>query len=255
MNPPKDLSQATVSVEPSDASPIMGVATPSASGPMPPMPQPLDVAVSHTRPGYRIAKRALDLTASSVGLVILSPLLAGIAAAVRLDSPGPILFRQERLGLGGRPFACFKFRTMISSADEGQHQRHVSRLMKHGDGARERAWIPIEGDERVTNVGRFLRRSHLDELPQLLNIVKGDMSLVGPRPPIPYEVELYEPWHLRRLSVLPGLTGLWQVVGWGRLSFDEGVKLDLDYVEQRSFGLDVRIILRTLWQIVRGRQF
>jgi lipopolysaccharide/colanic/teichoic acid biosynthesis glycosyltransferase len=127
--------------------------------------------------------------------------------------------------------------------------------MKHGDGARERAWIPIEGDERVTNVGRFLRRSHLDELPQLLNIVKGDMSLVGPRPPIPYEVELYEPWHLRRLSVLPGLTGLWQVVGWGRLSFDEGVKLDLDYVEQRSFGLDVRIILRTLWQILRGRQF
>jgi lipopolysaccharide/colanic/teichoic acid biosynthesis glycosyltransferase len=214
-----------------------------------------DVMIAPTRPGYRIAKRALDLTASSIGLVVLSPILLGVAAAVRADSPGPVLFRQQRIGLGGRPFACFKFRTMSSSADETQHRRHVSRLLKRAAGTRGSTWVPIEGDQRVTTVGRFLRRSHLDELPQLLNIIRGEMSLVGPRPPIPYEVDLYEPWHLRRLSVVPGLTGLWQVVGWGRLTFDEGVKLDLEYVERRSFALDVQIILRTLWQILRGRQF
>ena len=107
----------------------------------------------------------------------------------------------------------------------------------------------------MTRVGAFLRRSHLDELPQLINILRGEMSLVGPRPPIPYEVELYEPWHLRRLAVLPGLTGLWQARGWGALSFDEGVALDVEYVERRSFMLDLRIILRTVWQVITGRQF
>jgi len=107
----------------------------------------------------------------------------------------------------------------------------------------------------VTGVGRLLRRSHLDELPQLINVLRGEMSVVGPRPPIPYEVELYEQWHLRRLSVVPGLTGLWQVRGWGKLSFDEGVALDLKYIEHRSFFGDLQLVLRTLWQIVRGRQF
>jgi len=116
-------------------------------------------------------------------------------------------------------------------------------------------WKPIAEDPRVTRVGAFLRRSHLDELPQLVNILKGEMSLVGPRPPIPYEVELYEPWHRRRLSVVPGLTGLWQATGWGSLSFDEGVRLDLEYIERRSLWLDVRLIFQTLVQIVRGRQF
>ena len=107
----------------------------------------------------------------------------------------------------------------------------------------------------MTRVGRFLRRSHLDELPQLINVLRGEMSVVGPRPPIPYEVEVYEPWHLRRLSVVPGLTGLWQVRGWGKLSFDDGVALDLEYIKNRSFLVDVQIVLRTLWQILRGRQF
>ena len=107
----------------------------------------------------------------------------------------------------------------------------------------------------MTRVGRFLRRSHLDELPQLINVLRGEMSVVGPRPPIPYEVEVYEPWHLRRLSVVRGLTGLWQVRGWGKLSFDEGVALDLEYIEHRSLMADSRIVLRTLWQILRGRQF
>jgi lipopolysaccharide/colanic/teichoic acid biosynthesis glycosyltransferase len=150
----------------------------------------------------------------------------------------------------------FKFRSMHDAADEAAHRDYVRRLLKRETAADgEATWVPIEGDSRVTRIGSFLRRTHLDELPQLFNIARGDMSLVGPRPPIPYEVELYEPWHLRRLAVIPGLTGLWQANGWGRLSFDEGVALDVEYVERRSFGLDMRIIGQTLWQVVTGRQF
>jgi lipopolysaccharide/colanic/teichoic acid biosynthesis glycosyltransferase len=215
----------------------------------------LAIAVAPTSPGYRASKRILDLTLSALGLAITSPLLLAIAAAVRIESPGPILFRQERIGLGGRPFILFKFRSMHVSADQGAHRAHVSRLLRRRRAGHERTWVPIAEDARVTRVGAFLRRSHLDELPQLINVVRGEMSLVGPRPPIPYEVELYEPWHLRRLSVLPGLTGLWQATGWGRLSFDEGVALDLEYVDRRSFWLDVRILARTAWQILTGRQF
>lgn len=212
----------------------------------------LTVPIAATEPGYRLAKRGFDLVAVSAGLVIAVPIMLGIAAAIRLESAGPVLFRQQRLGLGGRPFTVFKFRSMHLTADEAEHRAHVGRLLGRDESG---TWLPIEGDARVTSVGRFLRRSHLDELPQMINIVRGEMSLVGPRPPIPYEVELYEPWHLRRLSVVPGLTGLWQSVGWGRLSFDEGVALDLEYIERRSFGLDLRILLRTIWQIVTARQF
>jgi lipopolysaccharide/colanic/teichoic acid biosynthesis glycosyltransferase len=147
---------------------------------------------------------------------------------------------------------------MHAQADQETHRRLVEHLIRGEPGADDptsSTWVPLEADPRVTGVGRFLRRSHLDELPQLMNVLRGEMSVVGPRPPIPYEVELYEPWHLRRLSVVPGLTGLWQVRGWGKLSFDEGVALDLEYIEHRSFLGDLRLVLRTLWQIVRGRQF
>jgi lipopolysaccharide/colanic/teichoic acid biosynthesis glycosyltransferase len=214
------------------------------------------VPVAPTATGYRLAKRGLDIVGSCIGLVVVSPLLGGVALAIRLDSPGPILFRQIRLGVGGRPFTVLKFRTMQLSADERRHQEHIRELISSGEAAIEdTTWAPITADPRVTGIGAFLRRSHLDELPQFVNVLRGDMSLVGPRPPIPYEVELYEPWQLRRLSVLPGLTGLWQAYGWGRLPFVEGVKLDLEYVERRSLGLDLQIILRTLWQILVGRQF
>jgi lipopolysaccharide/colanic/teichoic acid biosynthesis glycosyltransferase len=214
------------------------------------------VRVAPTPPAYRIAKRTLDLTGSGAALLLSSPLLVAIAVAVRLGSSGPILFRQERIGLGGRPFTLFKFRSMDVTADEEEHRRYVSRLLRpDGPDMEGTPWQQIEADRRVTRVGSFLRRSHLDELPQLLNILRGEMSLVGPRPPIPYEVALYEPWHLRRLSVLPGLTGLWQATAWGRLSFDEGVRLDLEYVEQRSFWFDLRILARTVWQTLVGRQF
>jgi lipopolysaccharide/colanic/teichoic acid biosynthesis glycosyltransferase len=218
----------------------------------------LIVPIAPTPAGYRIAKRSLDLVASVLGIILTSPIMALVAAAVKVESRGPILFQQERLGIGGRRFVVFKFRTMFSSAEEERHRDHVRDLIRHDDSpqnAAGEAWLPIRSDPRVTRIGSFLRRSHLDEFPQLINIVRGEMSLVGPRPPIPYEVEVYQPWHLRRLAVIPGLTGLWQATGWGRLSFDEGVALDLEYIERRSFWLDVRLILRTLWQIVTGRQF
>jgi lipopolysaccharide/colanic/teichoic acid biosynthesis glycosyltransferase len=203
------------------------------------------VPVAATGTAYRLAKRVLDIIGSLIGLLVASPVLLGVGIAVKVDSPGRILFRQVRLGLGGRPFTLLKFRTMHLSADERRHQEHIHDLIRAARSA----------DPRVTGIGAFLRRSHLDELPQLVNVLRGEMSLVGPRPPIPYEVELYEPWHLPRLSVVPGLTGLWQSRGWGRLSFGEGVKLDIEYVERRSFGLDLQIIGRTLWQLLRGRQF
>ncbi len=218
----------------------------------------LVVPVARTALGYRLAKRTLDLTASIVGLLLASPILALVAIGVKLESRGPVLFRQERLGLGGRPFTLYKFRSMFTSAAQERHRDHARELIR-GDATMvegsEKVWVPIAADPRVTRLGAFLRRSHLDELPQLINIVRGEMSLVGPRPPIPYEVEVYEPWHLRRLSVIPGLTGLWQATAWGRVSFDEGVALDLAYVDHRSFGFDLRLIGRTLWQIVTGRQF
>jgi len=218
----------------------------------------LAVPVAPTPVGYRLAKRSLDLVASTLGLALTSPILVVVAAAVKLESRGPILFRQERLGLGGRPFTVYKFRSMFSSAEQDRHRDHVRDLIRR-EASREPSsdgvWLPIPADPRVTRLGAFLRRSHLDELPQLINIVRGEMSLVGPRPPIPYEVEVYEPWHLRRLAVIPGLTGLWQATGWGQLSFDEGVALDIAYIDRRSFAFDMRLILRTLWQIATGRQF
>ena len=218
----------------------------------------LAVPVAPTPAGYRVAKRTLDLVAASLGLILASPVLAVVAIAVKLESRGPVLFRQERLGLGGRRFIVYKFRTMFSSAEQERHRDHVRELIRPdaSDAPREDGvWLPIRADPRVTRLGAFLRRSHLDEFPQLINIVRGEMSLVGPRPPIPYEVEVYQPWHLRRLAVIPGLTGLWQATGWGRLSFDEGVALDIAYIDRRSLWFDLGLILRTLWQIVTGRQF
>jgi lipopolysaccharide/colanic/teichoic acid biosynthesis glycosyltransferase len=218
----------------------------------------LTVPVVPTPAGYRLAKRTLDIFGSGLGLVVAAPILVLVAIAVKLESPGPVLFQQERLGLGGRPFTLYKFRSMHLSAEQARHRDHVRHLIRGGSGdaaSSTAAWVPIPLDPRVTRLGSFLRRSHLDELPQLINIVRGDMSLVGPRPPIPYEVEVYEAWHLSRLSVIPGLTGLWQATGWGRLSFDEGVALDLAYIQRRSFWFDLGLILRTLWQIVTWRQF
>jgi exopolysaccharide biosynthesis polyprenyl glycosylphosphotransferase len=202
-------------------------------------------AVRLTR-AQAIAKRTFDVVVSSVALLVLSPLLALIALAIRLTSPGPVLFRQQRVGLHRRPFMALKFRTMVDGAE----------LMLDQLASRNEADGPlfkIREDPRVTRVGRWLRRYSLDELPQLWNALRGEMSLVGPRPPLPREVEAYEEWQLDRLEVRPGITGLWQVSGRSELSFDEYVRLDLFYVENWSLTYDLFIILKTIPILLAAR--
>ena len=193
-----------------------------------------------------VAKRMFDLLVSGVGLALISPLLAMIALSVKISSPGPVLFRQRRVGLRGRPFTMLKFRTMRVGSDamvqELREQRGVENLM-----------FKLRDDPRVTRFGRLLRRFSLDELPQLINVVRGDMSLVGPRPPLPEEVTRYEDWQFDRLEVPPGITGLWQVSGRSELSFDDCVRLDLFYIENWSLAYDLYILAKTLPVLVSRR--
>ncbi len=193
----------------------------------------------------RALKRAIDILVSGLGLIALSPLLALIALAIRLDSPGPVLFRQTRIGRNGKPFTIYKFRSMVVNAEEMQDQL---RKLNEADGP----LFKIKDDPRRTRVGRFLRRTSLDELPQLYNVLRGDMSLVGPRPALPEEVAQYQEWHKKRLEVSPGITGLWQVSGRSKLSFDEMVLLDIYYVENWSPALDLRILLKTIPLVLLG---
>jgi len=192
------------------------------------------------------SKRGLDVVLAAVCSVVASPLLLVIALAVKLTSDGPVLFRQQRVGRDGRVFTLFKFRSMHPGADD------------HRDGLRHLSdttgpIFKIRRDPRRTPVGRILRRASLDELPQLWNVLRGDMSLVGPRPPMPTEVAEYKDWHRRRLEIAPGLTGLWQVSGRSDLTFDEMVMLDLFYAENWSLGLDLKILLRTVPTVLLGR--
>ncbi|MBM2810649.1 MAG: undecaprenyl-phosphate glucose phosphotransferase [Chloroflexi bacterium] len=184
-------------------------------------------------------KRALDVVGSAVLMILLSPVLAVTALAIKLDSHGPILFRQQRLGRNGTPFVCFKFRSMQDRAED-----QLDGLMERNEA--DGPIFKIRDDPRLTRVGRFIRRTSMDEFPQLWNVLRGEMSLVGPRPPIPTEVEQYEEWHRRRLEVVPGMTGLWQVSGRSHLSFDEMVMLDIYYIENWSLGLDLQILTRTI---------
>jgi exopolysaccharide biosynthesis polyprenyl glycosylphosphotransferase len=186
-----------------------------------------------------VAKFTFDILLSGLLLLLLSPFLAIVAIAIKASSPGPVLFRQRRIGLRGRPFTMLKFRTMRNGAE-----REVERLRSEW-GVTD-VMFKLKNDPRITPVGRLLRRLSLDELPQLFNVVKGDMSLVGPRPPLPEEVTRYEDWHFERLEVLPGLTGLWQVSGRSDLSFDECVRLDLFYVENWSLAYDLYILAKTI---------
>ena len=201
----------------------------------------------------RFVKRASDILISLVALIVLAPVWILISILIRLDSPGAILFRQERVGMDGRIFLCFKFRTMHADADESIHREaYRKNIAGEIDSTAEPVFGKVRNDPRITRVGRWLRRSSLDELPQLLNVLLGDMSIVGARPPIPYEVEEYELWHRRRLDMKPGITGLWQVSGRNRLTFEEMVKLDLYYIENWSLWLDLKIILLTLPAVLRG---
>lgn len=202
-------------------------------------------------------KRAFDLAVSLAAAIILAPLYLAIALLVKRSSPGPVLYVQERLGRNGRPFRFYKFRSMRHDADDSIHRQFAAMFINgDADGCRARnggkTLFKLERDPRVTGIGQWLRRTSLDELPQLLNIIKGDMSLVGPRPPISYEIENYQPWHLERLKVTPGLTGLWQVTGRSQVSFDEMVHLDLHYINHWSLLLDLKIILRTVPVVFRG---
>lgn len=193
-------------------------------------------------------KRGTDVAFAFVMLLVLLPVLFLVAVAVRLTSPGPALFRQVRIGLQGKPFTVLKFRTMVAGADQRVHQEYVTRLLLDQtppDGG-EDGVFKLVADPRVTRLGGWLRRSSLDELPQLLNVVVGSMSLVGPRPALPYEVELFEPRHLARHDVRPGITGLWQVSGRSSLPMREALDLDLQYLDRRSTRLDLSILAKTV---------
>ena len=186
-----------------------------------------------------VAKRCLDIVGALVGLVACSWLMLAIALAVRLDSPGPVFFTQRRLGKDGRAFTILKFRTMTPEREAARHDEHRTGLL-----------FKQPEDPRVTRVGRWLRRTSLDELPQLVNILRGEMSLVGPRPLPVEDTRYYADWQWGRLAVLPGLTGLWQVSGRSKLSSDQMVKLDLYYVESWTPMLELFIILKTFWVLV-----
>lgn len=190
-----------------------------------------------------LAKRALDLACCIVILPIVVALMAVIAVAIRLDSPGPIVFRQWRTGKDGRRFQLVKFRTMVENAEELKASLAHLNVLPPPD-------FKIPDDPRITRVGRFLRRTSLDELPQIWNVLRGEMSLVGPRPTT-FAPTVYEPWHGRRLEVTPGMTGLWQVRGRNTTSFDERLRLDIAYIEQRSLALDLRILGETVLAVLR----
>ena len=195
-------------------------------------------AVRLTR-GQAIAKRAFDLALAGVAMVLLSPLMLAIALFVKLQDGGPILFKQQRVGLHGQQFTLLKFRTMIPGAE-----LLLANLLSRNEA--DGPLFKLRADPRVTRVGRVLRRYSLDELPQLWNVLKGEMTLVGPRPPLPNEVRSYEDWQLDRLEVRPGVTGLWQVSGRSDLSFDEYVRLDLFYIENWSIAYDLFIVAKTI---------
>lgn len=188
-------------------------------------------------------KRLLDITCIALAAPLLVPSAIFLALLIKLVSPGPALFKQERVGFRGRRFLCFKFRTMVANADARQHAGHVVQLMASG---RPMVKLDTAGDKRLIPGGALLRALGLDELPQLLNVLKGEMSLVGPRPCIAYECEQYEPRHWRRFDTLPGLTGLWQVSGKNRTTFEEMIALDVHYAEHKSVSLDLKIMAWTI---------
>jgi len=228
------------------------------------------VSDDHPRPAYWLAKRALDVVAVLLVVPVAVPVVLLLALAIKLDSPGPVLFRQERIGARRvrtdrgltwrlRSFQFLKLRTMYHDSDPSIHEQYMSAYISGDEGQMSDIRSGVEGtykmelDPRITRVGKTLRRLSLDELPQLWNILVGQMSIVGPRPPIPYEVEKYAPSDLRRLGSVPGLTGWWQVNGRSETTFEEMIALDLEYLRRQSLGLDLQIILKTLPAALEGR--
>jgi lipopolysaccharide/colanic/teichoic acid biosynthesis glycosyltransferase len=247
--------------------------------------RPLDIARPPTfvlRRLYRdILKRVIDILITLVALVVLWPVLLIVAVLIRLDSPGPALFVQKRIGKGGRPFKIYKFRTMAHSLDDSAHRKFMQAFVRgdmaqlsafarkrgslsgrrslsagHGLSAGHRAsgtvYKPF-AESQVTRIGRLLRKTSLDELPQLLNVLRGDMSLIGPRPNVPWEVEAYKSWHQDRLNVLPGITGLAQIKGRSAIDFDTIARYDIEYVRRTSLWLDLQIVIKTVSSVISGK--
>jgi len=206
---------------------------------------------------FQILKRAMDIVASVLLLMLLAPLLLAIAGIVKLSSRGPVIFRQIRIGQMMKPFMICKFRTMYADSDNGIHHDYVSWFISSSSKGQEKgksSFFKLTNDPRITPIGHFLRKTSLDELPQLWNVLRGEMSLVGPRPPLWYELQQYKPWHRHRvLEAKPGITGLWQVTGRSRTTFDEMVRLDLRYARGRSLWADIKILLSTPAAVIKGK--
>ena len=211
-----------------------------------------------SRRSFRVMKRCMDIAGSLAALLLLSPIFFLVAIAIKATSRGPVLFRQYRIGQYGEPFVFLKFRSMYVNNDAREHQEYVKKLIagtaeKQASNGNGKTVYKLTKDPRVTRVGSFLRRTSLDEIPQFLNVLQGKMSLVGPRPPVPYEVEAYDFWHRRRvLEAKPGITGLWQIKGRSRVTFDDMVRLDLQYARTWSPWMDLKILLRTPGAVVLG---
>jgi len=205
-----------------------------------------------SRKFFSVVKRIIDVSVSAVALAILSPLFVVVAISVKLTSVGPVFFRQRRLGKHGAEFTFLKFRSMYAANDSKIHREFTANLIR-GNSNGANGVYKIQKDPRITPLGRFLRASSLDELPQLINVLAGSMSLVGPRPPIPYEFECYQLWHRRRiLEAKPGITGLWQVNGRSRTTFDEMVRMDLQYIREQSLWTDIKILIKTPLAVISG---
>lgn len=192
------------------------------------------------KPIYSFTKRIFDVGASFVGLTLLSPVLLAAAIAIKLESKGPIIFSQDRVGLNGKIFKMYKLRSMVSNAEELKEKLLEQNEMSG-------PMFKMKDDPRITKVGKFIRKTSIDELPQLINVLKGDMSLVGPRPSLPKEVEQFEPWMYERLQVKPGLTCIWQVSGRNNIDFEDWMKLDIKYVRERSLLGDLKLVFRTFF--------
>lgn len=198
------------------------------------------VVITDITIGYKFFKRVIDVLCSLVGLLVLSPVLIGVSILIKLESDGPIIFSQDRIGYKGRKFKMYKFRSMVVNAEELKKKLSEQNEMSG-------PMFKMKNDPRVTKVGKFIRKTSIDELPQLINILKGEMSLVGPRPSLPKEVREFEPWMMERLEVKPGLTCYWQVSGRNDIDFEDWMKLDIKYVRERSFWLDMKLIFKTFF--------
>ena len=204
-----------------------------------------DVVLNDTL-AYIAGKRLFDLAVGLLVFVFVIPIVPLIALMIKLDSPGPVFYRQDRIGRGGRPFRFYKFRSMYRESD-----RHRAELESRNE--QQGPIFKIKADPRITPVGQFLRRSSVDEIPQIINVLRGEMSIVGPRPPLPVEVARYQPWHRRRLDVKPGITCLWQIAGRSQIGFDEWMRLDMEYLRTRSLRTDLAIFVKTLPAVMARR--